>query len=734
MGDTEKIASLSSRGVSRRRFIQHASAIAGGGLLLGFHIMTRAAEISAPSAARTDFVANAFIRIAADDTVTLIMPSVEMGQGVYTSMSMLLAEELDVDLGRVKTEHAPADRQHYGNPIYIEQLTGGSTTTMGWFMPLRKAGASARYMLVSAAAGQWNVDPAALRTHDGMVIHDASGRSARYGSLVDRAATVKPPAAPALKDASRFRYIGKPVRRIDTPDKVNGKTEYGIDVVLPGMKFATLQSSPVFGGKVAHVDDSKTLEVPGVRQVVVLDDLVAVVGDHMWAAKQGLAALTVTWNDGPNANLSQDELWAALEKGAQSPGVPAKKAGDAPGHLSGDGIYEATYELPFLAHAAMEPMNCTVDVRADACEVWVGTQAMGKARDAAAAASGLKTEQVTIHNHIIGGGFGRRLEMDGISKAVRIGKHVSGPMKVVYTREEDVQQENYRPMYHMHVRAKIQDGKILALHHRITGPALLARWLPEFFIKNVDLDAVEGAVDMPYAVPNVLIEYVRQETPIPTSFWRGVGPNANVFAIESLVDKIAHVTNTDPLAFRRRMLQGNPRALGVLDLAAEKAGWLHPLTPGPVGTRVGRGIAVLSAFGSYLACVAEVSVSDDGNVSVTRTVTATDVGFIVNPDTLEAQVQGGTIFGITAVLYGQVTVERGRIQQSNFHDYRVLRFDELPQIETFFVPSNEKPGGIGEPGTVVVQPAIVNAVYAATGVQLTRMPINPKLLQKQVTT
>lgn len=703
-------------------------------MLLGFHIMTRAAEISAPSAARTDFVANAFIRIAADDTVTLIMPSVEMGQGVYTSMSMLLAEELDVDLGRVKTEHAPADRQHYGNPIYIEQLTGGSTTTMGWFMPLRKAGASARYMLVSAAAGQWNVDPAALRTHDGMVIHDASGRSARYGSLVDRAATVKPPAAPALKDASRFRYIGKPVRRIDTPDKVNGKTEYGIDVVLPGMKFATLQSSPVFGGKVAHVDDSKTLEVPGVRQVVVLDDLVAVVGDHMWAAKQGLAALTVTWNDGPNANLSQDELWAALEKGAQSPGVPAKKAGDAPGHLSGDGIYEATYELPFLAHAAMEPMNCTVDVRADACEVWVGTQAMGKARDAAAAASGLKTEQVTIHNHIIGGGFGRRLEMDGISKAVRIGKHVSGPMKVVYTREEDVQQENYRPMYHMHVRAKIQDGKILALHHRITGPALLARWLPEFFIKNVDLDAVEGAVDMPYAVPNVLIEYVRQETPIPTSFWRGVGPNANVFAIESLVDKIAHVTNTDPLAFRRRMLQGNPRALGVLDLAAEKAGWLHPLTPGPVGTRVGRGIAVLSAFGSYLACVAEVSVSDDGNVSVTRTVTATDVGFIVNPDTLEAQVQGGTIFGITAVLYGQVTVERGRIQQSNFHDYRVLRFDELPQIETFFVPSNEKPGGIGEPGTVVVQPAIVNAVYAATGVQLTRMPINPKLLQKQVTT
>ncbi|PVX81849.1 xanthine dehydrogenase family protein molybdopterin-binding subunit [Paraburkholderia unamae] len=730
----EKRATLTPIGTARRRFMQQAGAIAGGGLLLGFTFVARGAQTGAPLASATPFVPNAFIRIAADDTVTLIMPSVEMGQGAYTSMSMLLAEELDIDLSHVTTEHAPADQRHYGNPIYIEQLTGGSTTTMGWFMPLRQAGASARYMLVAAAARRSNVDPAALRTHDGMVTHDATGRSARYGTLVDEAATVKPPAAPTLKDEASFRYIGKPVRRIDTPDKVNGKTEYGIDVMLPGMTFATLKSSPVFGGKVAHVNDSKALKVPGVRQVVVLDDLVAVVGEHMWAAKQGLEALTIHWTDGPHANLSQDDLWAALESGAKAPGVPAKKTGDALAHLNGDSVYEATYELPFLAHAAMEPMNCTVDVRADACDVWVGTQAMGKARDAAAAASGLKAEQVTIHNHMIGGGFGRRLEMDGISKAVRIGKHVSGPVKVVYTREEDIQQENYRPMYHMHARAKVQNGKILALHHRITGPALLARWLPEFFIKNVDLDAVEGAVDLPYGVPNLLVEYVRQETPIPTSFWRGVGPNANVFAIESLVDKIAHATNTDPLALRRRMLQDDPRALGVMELAAQKAGWTHPLPPAPAGARVGRGIAVLSAFGSYLACVAEVSVSDEGNVSVTRTVTATDVGLIVNPDTLEAQVQGGTIFGITAVLYGQVTVEQGRVQQSNFHDYRVLRLDEVPKIETWFIHNREKPGGIGEPGTVVVQPAIVNAVYAATGVQLTRMPINPKLLKKRETT
>lgn len=734
MRQDDNTGALTSSGAARRRFIQRAGAIAGGGLLLGFNIMTRGAETSAANPAGKQFAPNAFIRIAPDDSVTLVMPHVEMGQGVYTSMSMMLAEELDIDLARVKTEHAPADQAHYGNPIYIEQLTGGSTTTMGWFMPLRNAGASARYMLVSAAASQWNVDAASLRTNDGTVFHDATGRSIRYGALVDQAATVKPPAKPALKDEANFRYLGKPVRRIDTPDKVNGKVVYGIDVMLPEMKFATLQASPVFGGRVVHVDDSKTMKVPGVRQVVVLDDMVAVVGDHMWAAKQGLAALSVKWNDGPNANLSQDDLWRALETGAKGTGVPAKKAGDALAHLNGDGIYDVTYELPFLAHASMEPMNCTVHVRPDACDVWVGTQAMVKARDAAAAASGLKPEQVTIHNHLIGGGFGRRLEMDGISKAVRIGKHVNGPVKVVYTREEDIQQENYRPMYHMRARAKVQDGKIIALHHRITGPALLARYLPEFYIKNVDLDAVEGAVDLPYGVPNLLVEYVRSETPIPTSFWRGVGPNANVFAIESLVDRISHSTNTDPVEFRRRMLQDDKRALAVLDLAAEKAGWSHPMSSAPAGTRLGRGVAVLSAFGSYLACVAEVSVSDDGNVSVTRTVTATDVGFIVNPDTLEAQVQGGTIFGVTAALYGQVTIEHGRIQQSNFHDYRVLRLDETPKIECYFVHSKEKPGGIGEPGTTVVMPAIMNAVYAATGVQLTRMPINPTLLQKKVTT
>jgi isoquinoline 1-oxidoreductase beta subunit len=710
--------------VSRRSLLQ-AGAAFGGGLLIGITLLGSETAVARAREADKESIPNAFIRISPDDTVTLIMPSVEMGQGVYTSMSMLLAEELDVGLDRVVVEHAPPDQKNYGNPIYIEQLTGGSTTIMGWYIPLRKAGATARAMFVAAAAAAWSVDATVLRTESGTVFHDKSGRSIRYGALVGHAVGTNPPVDVKLKDRRDFKLIGKSVKRLDTPDKVVGKTRFGIDVMLPGMKFATLAASPVFGGKVARVHDDLAKAVPGVRQVVALDDLVAVVGDHMWAAKQGMKALRIDWDDGPNANLTQDALWAQLEKSAQGPGVTAKAVGDARGNLVGGELYEATYELPFLAHAAMEPMNCTVHVRPDACDVWVGIQAMGKAVDAAVAASGLKPEQVRIHNHLIGGGFGRRLEMDGISKAVRVAKHVDGPVKVVWSREEDIQQENYRPLYHTRTRVKVASGKIVAWHHRITGPSLLARWLPEFFIKDVDLDAVEGAVDVPYDLPNFLVEYVRHEIPaVPTSFWRGVGPNANTFAAECLMDKVARGLHVDPVAFRRRMLEKNPRALAVLNLAADKATWNVPLRRRPGGGRVGRGVALLSAFGSFLATVAEVEVVDNDDVRVTRVVCAVDVGAIVNPDTLEAQVQGGTVFGIGAVLYGEVTIDRGRIKQSNFHDYRVLRLNETPRIETHFIESDAKPGGIGEPGTVVIQPAVANAVFAATGVQPVRMPIN----------
>jgi len=725
---------VGAAGPPSRRSVLQAVALAAGGLVLGIGLPGEAeASGISDGLASGGAALNAFIRIMPDGSVTMVMPSVEMGQGAYTSMAMILAEELDIGLGAVTLEHAPADQKNYGNPALGEQITGGSTTMMAWFMPLRKTGARARYMLMAAAARQWGVDVAALRTGGGVVFHDPSQRSASYGALARRAAKVTPPADPPLKPTSDFKLIGRSLRRLDTPDKVTGRTVYGIDVMVPGMRFATLAAAPVLGGKVARVDDSRALAVPGVSQVVVLDDMVAVVGAHMWAAKKGLEALDVEWDEGPNTTLTQDALWIRLERASDGKGVVAKSVGDAAGALAGDGVYDDAYELPYLAHAALEPLNCTVHVRPDACEVWVGTQVMGKAQTTAAEVTGLDPSKVVVHNHMIGGGFGRRLEIDCVTNAVRIAQHVEGPVKVVWTREEDIRQDKFRPLYRTRTRARVEDGKVTAWHHRITGPSILARWLPAAFQKGIDADAVDGAVDTPYDFPNLLVEFVRYETPeVPTAFWRGVGPNANVFATECTMDRIARDVEMDPIAFRRSMIRSKPRALAVLDLAAAKAGWDAPLATPADGGRAGRGVALLASFGSFIATIAEVVVADDGEVTVKRVVTAADVGQIVNPNTLLAQVQGGTVFGIAAVLHGQVTIDQGRIQQSNFNDYRVTRINEMPVLETHFVKNEEAPGGIGEPGTVAVQPAIVNAVAAATGVQLSRMPISPALLAKGV--
>jgi isoquinoline 1-oxidoreductase beta subunit len=706
-----------------------AGAAIGGGLLLGVELIGGRSAQARDSEGGARF--NAFVRVARDGAITLIMPAVEMGQGTYTMQATLIAEELDVDLAQVTVEHAPPDQKDYGNPLFVAQITGGSTSTMGWYLPLRKAGATARAMLVGAAASGWHVDPASLRTENGVVHDDANGRSAPYGALADRAATIPAPKEPVLKEAKDFRLIGKPLKRVDTPDKVNGKVQYGIDVMLPGMKFATLAACPVFGGKVRHVDDTQAKTVPGFRQVVVLDDLVAVVGDHMWAAKQGLAALAIEWDYGANANVMQEDLYAAQAKAADGAGVVAQKVGDAPGHLKDGATYEEEFELPYLAHAPMEPINGTAHFKGDSCEIWVGTQAPGMAQAGAAAALGLKPEQVTINNHLIGGGFGRRLEVDGVIKVARIAQHVEGPVKIVWMREEDIQQEFFRPIYHDRLRARVENGRITAWHHRVTGPSIIARWLPPAFQKGIDPDAVDGAIDQPYDFDNILVEYIRHETPqVPVAFWRGVGPNSNVFSAERFIHHIAHQVGVDPVEFRRGMLKKSPRALAVLNLAAEKAGWGQPLAAPVGGGRAGRGIALLAGFGSFLACVAEVVVPDDGDVQLKRIVCTADVGQMINPDTLEAQVQGGTIFGMSAILHGEITIDHGRVLQSNFHDYRVLRIDEMPKIETYLVPSTEKPGGIGEPGTVVVQPAIANAVFDATGVQLKRMPINRALLVK----
>jgi isoquinoline 1-oxidoreductase subunit beta len=709
-----------------RRAVLKAGAAVGGAFLLGFHLpLGRSAPAkSAPQL----FEPNAFIRIDRQGVVTLVMPQVEMGQGIYTGLAMVLAEELDVGADQVVLEHAPPNDKLYANPVFGLQATGGSTSMRAFWMPMRKAGAGARAVLVQAAARMWNADVAGCRTEHGAVIHAASGKKIAYGELIDRTAGVSAPQDPPLKPINTFKLIGQSLKRYDTPDKVNGKVQYGIDVLPAGVKFATLALCPEFGGKVARVDDTKAKTLPGVRRVVVLEDVVAVVGDHMWAAKQGLAALEIVWKSGPHAAVDTNEVWQQLRNAGEGEGVTARTVGDVNKALAQGERVEADFEMPFLAHATMEPLNATVHVKPDSCEVWVGSQVLARAQAVAAKVTGLPLEKVTVHNHIIGGGFGRRLEVDYVETAVRIAQKVEGPVKVVWSREEDIQHDVYRPVYQDRMVASLSGGKILGWRHRIVGSAIIARWLEPAFQKGIDIDAVDAAVDLPYEIPGLRIEYVRQEPPgVPTGFWRGVGPNNNVFAIEAFMDELARKVGKDPIDFRRGMLESNPRMRAALDLAAARSGWEQPLIARN-GGRVGRGVCAQSAFGSYIATVAEVEVDKAGEVRVHRLVSAVDTGIVVNPDTVKAQIQGGLIFGLTAALYGEITIEKGRVQQSNFHNYRMLRMDQTPVIEVHLIPSTETPGGIGETGTTAGPPAVRNAIFAATGIALRRLPIDRDVL------
>ena len=700
--------------ISRRDLLQAGAA---GGALYAFHLPLA-------QAAPAGFAPNAFIRIAGDGRVTLVMPQVEMGQGVYTSIAMIMAEELDADFAQLTLEHAPPDEAHYANPMLGVQATGNSNSIRAFWKPLRTAGATTRAMLVMAAAQQWGVDTTSCSTAAGQVIHAASGRKLGYGALAPRAASIKPPADVPLKDPKNFTLIGKPLKRFDTPDKVNGKAIYGIDVMPSGIKFAALAASPVFGGKVGQVDDSKAKAVAGVRQVVVLDDLVAVVGDTYWAAKKGLAALTITWNEGAHANLDSAQIWDDIRSASTQKGAVAKAIGDADKGLGDGDRLEAAYELPFLAHATMEPMNCVVHVTPDSCELWIGTQILARVQSTVAKTLGLPLEKVTAHQHLLGGGFGRRLEPDMAVKAARIAQHVDSPLKVVYSREEDIQHDIYRPVYRDLLAASLKDGKINGWTHRITGSSVVARWLPAAYTKNVDFDAVDSAVDMPYAIPNFRVEYVRREPPaVPTGFWRGVGPNNNIFAIESFMDELAHKAGKDPVAFRLSMLDKTPRLKSVIQLAAQKSGW-----GGALPARTGRGIAAQISFASFIATVCEAEVDENGEVKLRRLISVVDTGIAVNPDTVIAQLQGGLIFGLTAALFGDITIAKGRVQQNNFHDYRMLRINEVPNIEVHLVKSGEAPGGIGETGANAGPPALGNALYAATGIRLRRLPIDREVL------
>jgi isoquinoline 1-oxidoreductase subunit beta len=711
------------RSPSRRAVLRSGLA---GVFVLGFHLPARAVNEpeQLPDSTQGKFAPNAFIRIDRSGQTTLVMPQVEMGQGVYTAIAMILADELDADFDKLALEHAPPDDKLYGNPIFGIQVTGNSNSIRAFWKPLRAAGAAARLILVRAAAQQWQVDPASCSTSNGIVSHKSSGRTLGYGDLIDAASAQPVPQDPPLKDPKDFTLIGKPLKRFDTPNKTDGKAVYGIDAMLPGMKFATLAQCPVFGGKVRHVDDGGAKKVPGVQQVVVLEDLVAVVGDHMWAVKKGLDALLITWDEGPNAKVNSNDIWDDLRAASKKDGVVAKSVGDVAKGLSQGDRLDGEYELPFLAHATMEPLNCTVHVKPGGCEVWTGTQVLTRVRGDAAKAAGLPLDKVTAHNHLLGGGFGRRLEADMVAAAVRIGKHVDGPVKVVWSREEDIQHDIYRPAYRDVISATLSNGKIATWKYRVAGSSIMARWLPPAFQGGIDIDAVDSAVDNPYDIPNLQVEYVRAEPRgVPTGFWRGVGPNNNVFATECFMDELARKANADPIAFRIGMLDKNPRLKSALQLVAEKSGWGQSLP-----ARTGRGVCAQPSFGSFIATVVEAEVDEHGEVHLRRVTSAVDTGIAVNPDTIIAQLQGGLIFGLTAALFGEITIERGRVRQSNFNDYRMLRIDEVPNIDVHVIKSSEDPGGIGETGTTAGPPALRNAIYAATGIALRGLPIDRKAL------
>ncbi|MFT8472407.1 molybdopterin cofactor-binding domain-containing protein [Acetobacter persici] len=706
-----------------RRALLGAAVKGGGGFLLSAFLpglpLLQAARAQDP-ATGVVFRPNAFIRITPQGAVTFIMRYAEMGQGIYTGISMLLAEELGVTLDQVTVEAAPADPA-YVDSVAGEEETGGSSSTRDSWVPLREAGAAARMMLVAAAAQIWGVPEAACQTRNGQVFHPDSGRSLSYGALTEAAARQPVPAKVVLKSPSDFSVIGTNPRRLDTKAKTNGSAQFGIDVQVPGMKIGRIMACPVKGGHLTGYDRAAALAVPGVVDVVTLPDALAVIGEHMWAAIKGLDAAAPQWDYGPNAATSSSDIIARMKAASDQSGVVALKAGNAEDALKqAHTRIDAVYELPFLAHAALEPINTTLHIRPDGADVWVGTQVPGRARQEVADATGLKPETIAVHNHLIGGGFGRRLDSNSIGQAARFAKQVSYPVKLIWTRKEDMTHDQFRPYYYDRVSAGLtQDSAISGWHHRTTGSAVTARWYPEGMQGGLDPDAVEGATQTPYNLPDHLVEFVRNEPDaVTTLWWRGVGPTHNVFVVESMIDELAHQAAQDPLAFRKTLAAHQPRALKVLNEVEKQSGWGKSLPPGH-----GMGVALHYSFQTWAATVLEVAVETDGQIRLIQAHSAVDCGPVVFPDGIVAQIQGGLIFGLTMALYNEITLKNGRVEQTNFHNYRMMRLNEAPDIQVHLVSDpNAEIGGIGEVGTVAAAPALANALFAATGKRLRRIP------------
>lgn len=726
---------------SRRTFLK-----AGAGLTLAIYLPSALAEMAqaGPGKAggeivgRAAFGPNAFVRIGRDNTVTIVAKHLEMGQGTYTGLATIVAEELDAAWPQVLVEGAPADAKRYNNLFWGPfQGTGGSTAIANSWDQLRQAGAAARAMLVTSAAQQWKVPPEQITVREGVVMHKASGRKASFGELVQAAAALPVPTEVRLKDPKHFIYIGKRVPRKDTKDKITGRALFTQDVKLPGLLTAVVAHPPRFGAKVKSFDAAKAKSVKGVVDVVAIPTGVAVLAKDFWSAKKGRDALAVEWDESGAFKLGSAEILAQYQALAQQPGTVARKDGDAEGAFAGAAKkLEAAFEFPYLAHAAMEPMNCVVKLGKESCEVWNGEQFQTGDQAAVAALLGLKSEQVNIHMLYAGGSFGRRANphSDYVVEAASIAKAINGgaPVKLVWTREDDTKGGYYRPMYYHEIKAGLDDnGNVVAWQHRIVGQSILAGTAFEgALVKDgIDATSVEGAATLPYAIPNLMVDLHSPKLPVPVQWWRSVGSTHTAFSTETFIDELAHAAGMDPFEFRRALLDKHPRHRGALELAAHKAGWGTPLSPGKQGARRGRGIAVHESFHSYVAQVAEVTVKPGGAFTVDRVVCAVDCGIAVNPDVVRAQMEGGIGFGLSAVLHGAITLKEGVVEQSNFHDYLPLRINEMPRVEVHIVPSNEKPTGVGEPGTPPIAPAVANAIFAATGKRIRRLPIRAEELK-----
>ena len=749
---------------SRRRFLI-AGVLLGGSAYFGYQFLSKRDRLAKPAAFELDekeLALNGWFKISPDNSVTVMVPRQEMGQGVYTALAMLVAEELDADWSKVKVEQAPVDKMYANITMLTDglpfdendksyaaaiarrvgyslgdtlgvQATGGSTSVRDAWESMRVAGASAREMLVAAAAKQWQVSASECTTRNGVVSHQAAGKQATYGELAGAAAQLPVPTQPKLKDPKDYVLIGKAQRRLDIPEKVTGAAQFGLDVRVPGMVYAAIAQCPVFGGTLKSVDESKIKSMPGVKRVVSLPNAVAVVADSYWRAKTALTALPIVWDEGTNAKLSSTEITEQFQRDLESGKAGSyRDEGDAIAELGRAAkVIEAQYHVPFLAHATMEPINCTARVADGGCEVWVPNQAPSLVQWIAGKTAGIATEKVIVHTPYLGGGFGRRSEMDVVVQAVSVAKELNGPaVKLVWSREEDMQHDMYRPAAIAKFRAALDgEGKPTAWWNRIVGPSVTLSFMERIVLWAAsdlmqDKTNAEGAADIPYEIPNLKVEHVLARTPIPVGFWRSVGHSYNSFFKESFIDELAHAAGKDPYEFRRGLLAQHPRHCTVLETAAQKAGWGTPLEKG-----MGRGIALHKSFHSIVAQVAEVAVSAEGDIQINRVVCVIDCGQTVNPDTIIAQMESGIIFGLSAALFGEITIKDGRVEQGNFPSYDMLRLAETPQIEVHIIASDYPMGGVGEPGTPPIAPAVTNAIFAATGKRIRQLPIRAALLK-----